>query len=263
MSCPYFGSSPRVRGTVCGLLPHRKGSRFIPACAGNRQSRYWFSTQRTVHPRVCGEQGCFAAYCPGLFGSSPRVRGTVWRVTTSGGRVRFIPACAGNSQSSGLLFGSRPVHPRVCGEQTLGGIPPTREDGSSPRVRGTAWHGLCARCVLRFIPACAGNSVWHGQKPDPEAVHPRVCGEQALYERITIPSAGSSPRVRGTVFEFPIYAALNPVHPRVCGEQCHQSIDGDAPHGSSPRVRGTGVDADARSCKMRFILACAGNSKAA
>ena len=33
--------------------------------------------------------------------------------------MRFIPACAGNSSDEPIALSGRPVHPRVCGEQTL------------------------------------------------------------------------------------------------------------------------------------------------
>ena len=51
----------------------------------------------SVHPRVCGEQTVELGVRPVEGGSSPRVRGTVASVTCVLDRVRFIPACAGNS----------------------------------------------------------------------------------------------------------------------------------------------------------------------
>ena len=54
---------------------------------------------------------------------------------------------------------------------------------------------------------------------------------------------------------------MSPVHPRVCGE--HGRPDkgevGDA--GSSPRVRGTLLGVAERQTELRFIPACAGNTK--
>ena len=74
----------------------------------------------------------------GSDGSSPRVRGTVtlWHVAKN--RVRFIPACAGNSRLEPDRGVPGAVHPRVCGEQ-LGAIHGTSPaGGSSPRVRGNS-----------------------------------------------------------------------------------------------------------------------------
>ena len=91
------GSSPRVRGTGCLHLPLPRQPRFIPACAGNRESDQPSRNRRPVHPRVCGEQYGYdtSRFCDN--GSSPRVRGTgaICRHRTD--VRRFIPACAGNS----------------------------------------------------------------------------------------------------------------------------------------------------------------------
>ena len=116
------------------------------------------SRSRSVHPRVCGEQAQWGDTIESDSGSSPRVRGTVHLQAQDRPSRRFIPACAGNSIAIGIRQGSRPVHPRVCGEQ--------REDlevlaldlGSSPRVRGTDVTDPNLVIFDRFIPACAGNS---------------------------------------------------------------------------------------------------------
>ena len=72
----WFGSSPRVRGTLGHGQRPDDGRRFIPACAGNSPG---------IYPN-----------CVLLDGSSPRVRGT-----------RIVHARRGRSSA---------VHPRVCGE---------------------------------------------------------------------------------------------------------------------------------------------------
>ena len=149
----------------------------------------------------------------------------------------------------------------------------------------------------RFIPAPAGNRFaadsicWLPRQPvHPRACgeHPRACGEQIRADSITLDTAGSSPRLRGTA-ECWWFSALqgrfipapagnrfqagqsrlsSPVHPRACGEQ--PSGIGSSPRlrgtdswfhreaspndGSSPRLRGTVL----RSSN-RFIPAPAGN----
>ena len=196
------GSSPRVRGTHAGGRQHRRGRRFIPACAGNSQLQQYQPGRTPVHPRVCGELAVplhSTSYDPG---SSPRVRGT-----------RGSPA---------RRTGPTSVHPRVCGElshptsspRALTGSSPrvrgTRKElsraasagrseaGSSPRVRGTLLRTVRAALRCRFIPACAGNS----PRPDDDRpgwpVHPRVCGELRFDVRHEPQGFGSSPRVRGT-----------------------------------------------------------------
>ena len=114
------GSSPRVRGTAQRARSARCRRRFIPACAGNSAASPISTLPAPVHPRVCGEQRCRASKrCVG-HGSSPRVRGTAnqgrWRLSV----LRFIPACAGNRRLRIPGRCTKPVHPRVCGEQSEG-----------------------------------------------------------------------------------------------------------------------------------------------
>ena len=153
-----LGSSPRMRGTATGGRSGRTGSRFIPAHAGNRQSRWPSCTPAAVHPRACGEQSTSRSIAAVSSGSSPRMRGTgrgggSWR-----GLLRFIPAHAGNSVLTARCPSISTVHPRACGEQ---GLWITREldlGGSSPRMRGTVAVLPVLLGVVRFIPAHAGNS---------------------------------------------------------------------------------------------------------
>ena len=160
---------------------------------------------------------------------------------------------------SGLL---ESVHPRVCGEQIGCGKQERKKDGSSPRVRGTVTDLCIALSVMRFIPACAGNSTSEAPEFGRIPVHPRVCGEQWRCFSPAIRRIGSSPRVRGTVsclapesrgYRFiPACAgnsradeyrsARRSVHPRVCGEQLFDLAGNATQIGSSPRVRGTDRD---------------------
>ena len=131
------GSSPRVRGTGIAHSRHCAQDRFIPACAGNSFPDGAVGTFIPVHPRVCGEQVGAAPECFSAAGSSPRVRGTVRILYLGCSRIRFIPACAGNSGATGYSADQSAVHPRVCGEQMTLLKPTPKPYGSSPRVRGT------------------------------------------------------------------------------------------------------------------------------
>ena len=111
------------------------------------------------------------------------------------------------------------VHPRACGEQILRDLHPHTDigssracgeqvclsgfewiaTGSSPRVRGTGNSGDRHERVHRFIPARAGNSRLTRYQDRYPAVHPRACGEQRYLTFRAALTAGSSPRVRGTV----------------------------------------------------------------
>ena len=233
----------------------------------------------SVHPRVCGEQCSRRRLLRVSFGSSPRVRGTVCRVTFDDQIPRFIPACAGNRSSDGDPDPCWSVHPRVCGEQLILKPLSRAACGSSPRVRGTGSGFGAAVLGNRFIPACAGNSDKVPIMLDKASVHPRVCGEQQSPPSRIVPDAGSSPRVRGTVgtgnppiepFRFIPACAGNShavfilplsqqVHPRVCGEQIAASFQNHVVIGSSPRVRGTANRCSPILANVRFIPACAGN----
>ena len=174
------GSSPRVRGTVESIIPETKDTRFIPACAGNGANFRLKFQKMPVHPRVCGERYPLDTETARSAGSSPRVRGTDGLRSLGQLLDRFIPACAGNGFRYWAKNCRIPVHPRVCGEReslVCRGIP---EDGSSPRVRGTADHEFPRLFVFRFIPACAGNGVSGTVSHCQQSVHPRVCGERLL-----------------------------------------------------------------------------------
>ena len=76
------------------------------------------------------------------------------------------------------------------------------EIGSPPRVRGTVYQHFAGRELPGITPACAGNShpnpLFHLKSED----HPRVCGEQVCASDHTQYTAGSPPRVRGTVLRL-------------------------------------------------------------
>ena len=94
---------------------------------------------------------------------------------------RFIRACAGNSRGTTGSPLRPPVHPRVCGEQSVAELVVCAPTGSSPRVRGTGAIPGDSFRIWRFIPACAGNSPLPQIYPAIDAVHPRVCGEQNWF----------------------------------------------------------------------------------
>ena len=91
-------------------------------------------------------------------GSSPRVRGTLFRGHTTFFQARFIPAGAGNTAAYAYLFSPRAVHPRGCGEHHTMFSERFYKSGSSPRVRGTLTHIDTLKRSVRFIPAGAGNT---------------------------------------------------------------------------------------------------------
>ena len=186
-------------------------------------------------------------------GTPPALRGHV-------GKVRIIPAHAGNSPSGGACFAFSADHPRACGELDRIRRKVGTRTGSSPRMRGTLPRDLLAPRRIRIIPAHAGNS-WKRRSVNPSSTdHPRACGELGLInnrlvsnERIIPAHAGNSSAWLGCRFG-------STDHPRACGELDSQPRLSTITPGSSPRMRGTrplGFDLVER---FRIIPAHAGNS---
>ena len=238
------GSSPRVRGTPRPYILNPIAQRFIPACAGNTLLDSSSFGTLAVHPRVCWEHSPVLALSSSRAGSSPRVRGTRRNGKTYLMAGRFIPACAGNTDTASFAATANAVHPRVCGEHRSARRREGVDGGSSPRVRGTQRPIQDALRRQRFIPACAGNTAPPAPAASPKSVHPRVCGEHIGQSAESRRVRGSSPRVRGTRLGGAAAAAAG------------------AGAGSSPRVRGTLSDGIKRIYQGRFIPACAGNTLA-
>ena len=152
------GSSPRVRGTPTRWNRPPRGGGIIPACAGNTQVAYGRIPNTRDHPRVCGEHIHRLSRSEEASGSSPRVRGThnvlVVRIEKDG----IIPACAGNTLNRPHEMRHARDHPRVCGEHSPDGLIAARNEGSSPRVRGTRLANCPDSFGKGIIPACAGNT---------------------------------------------------------------------------------------------------------
>ena len=177
-NCGFFGSSPRMRGTVALLCRSLTFARFIPAHAGNRCRRRTCPFGDPVHPRACGEQSTGGFMRADADGSSPRMRGTGQARSISHDKPRFIPAHAGNRGRRGGRM-----------------IP---ADGSSPRMRGTGFERCSPSRQVRFIPAHAGNRDQAVRRTHRTTVHPRACGEQLIAPGLGFSQVGSSPRMRGT-----------------------------------------------------------------
>ena len=130
------------------------------------------------------------------------------------------------------------VHPRLRGELLTIINSKLTLSGSSPLARGTLLKLRLISHQIRFIPACAGNSIWRTLSPGNQLVHPRLRGELFILRTNSSISSGSSPLARGTRQNFesnyPLYRFIpacagnshrslypyhhNPVHPRLRGE---------------------------------------------
>ncbi len=131
------GSAPRVRGTPVSGRGRVVQRRFSPACAGNTEEPSPGPPPPPVQPRVCGEHTETGAIAAKTGGSAPRVRGTPRQDAITARKIRFSPACAGNTRGTAGNVPSRSVQPRVCGEHLDDYHLSTSVHGSAPRVRGT------------------------------------------------------------------------------------------------------------------------------
>ena len=133
---------------------------------------------------------------------------------------------------------------------------------------------------IGIIPAYAGNTFRRRRVRVQGGDHPRVCGEHRLFSIRFLSYRGSSPRMRGTLYEvaadflgsgiIPAYAgntnrrgesdADARDHPRVCGEHDTPGARGRARTGSSPRMRGTHDGSAVFVPRHGIIPAYAGNT---
>ncbi len=254
------GSSPRVRGTPGRRDRRARRMRFIPARAGNAAGCASTGARPAVHPRACGERVAQRGDDQREAGSSPRVRGTLPGRLPGRGRIRFIPARAGNAIRPSMVRFHGSVHPRACGERTIAPTWTGLHTGSSPRVRGTRDGVGAGHPSSRFIPARAGNAVRIYGCVLQRSVHPRACGERCCGMVRNSRPHWFIPARAGNASISNSDALVSAVHPRACGERNRTRLQFEDWAGSSPRVRGTHLGHVEHAVGRRFIPARAGNA---
>ena len=152
------GSSPLARGTLNFLVVDEFAARLIPARAGNTTPPGVMPGGASAHPRSRGEHDCVnVELCP-CIGSSPLARGTQAVSNLPRGKVRLIPARAGNTGASSNDASWCPAHPRSRGEHPALNRARKSSAGSSPLARGTLGADIEVLTERRLIPARAGNT---------------------------------------------------------------------------------------------------------
>ena len=152
------GSSPLARGTRHVLSVTERLPRLIPARAGNTSWGVFLVAWVSAHPRSRGEHSSSRAWTRKLRGSSPLARGTLSSVEGDCDLHRLIPARAGNTLKSRLMFQLVAAHPRSRGEHTPVRSMMSIHPGSSPLARGTLTVPVPVKTAVRLIPARAGNT---------------------------------------------------------------------------------------------------------
>ena len=168
---------PRVcGGTPAWYAAMPPAGGLSPRVRGNPSIISAWGVIETVYPRVCGgtwiARQALATY-PGL---SPRVRGNRAPCPRHRGKVRSIPACAGEPALLSPPAFCGWVYPRVCGGTIAIPIPAVKRQGLSPRVRGNPNILSAAAPLIGSIPACAGEPVAVPAPGRHTRVYPRVCG---------------------------------------------------------------------------------------
>ena len=193
-----------------------------------------------------------------MTGTSPRMRGKLTRRIARCCTPRNIPAYAGKTLRVWCTKIIAQEHPRVCGENVVGGLTNFIGVGTSPRMRGKQGYLDWRECRTGNIPAYAGKTPQPASPRPAQSEHPRVCGENCRRLQQWGMHDGTSPRMRGKprlhlsepapIRNIPAYAGktssvlsqaiLIMEHPRVCGENAERMAVPAMVPGTSPRMRG-------------------------
>ena len=193
----YLGSSPRMRGTRYLRAVNRRIDGIIPAHAGNTWRRCRAQSWEKDHPRACGEHPMSNPLPHRYVGSSPRMRGTRIRSSSSATTAGIIPAHAGNTSPAATPTTRSRDHPRACGEHTLSAVSALVLAGSSPRMRGTRSAVSRSSWQAGIIPAHAGNTKDEVLADCIVRDHPRACGEHFVVAELLGHESGIIPAQAG------------------------------------------------------------------
>ena len=125
------------------------------------------------------------------------MRGKPLSKRIDGAEIRNIPAYAGKTIISVCAGLTGAEHPRVCGENPSVEETSRSSTGTSPRMRGKLEAARANQDAKRNIPAYAGKTSSVGLYLQPDAEHPRVCGENVALKDMFESYSGTSPRMRG------------------------------------------------------------------
>ncbi len=170
----------------------------IPAGAGLTGISKLPMWQIRDHPRGCRAHIYDANTSARVWGSSPRVRGSLWHEEARTLLVGIIPAGAGLTSTSRKRRFATGDHPRGCGAHMAVTAIIATGLGSSPRVRGSQLLHKNALEGIGIIPAGAGLTLATVRRPTADWDHPRGCGAHRTASKASTRRQGSSPRVRGS-----------------------------------------------------------------
>ena len=231
----------------------------IPAHAGLTSIGSDSSWPGRDHPRACGAHQNLVDSMVLIKGSSPRMRGSHVLAEKCRANGGIIPAHAGLTNAKAACHAGSRDHPRACGAHTWSSCTKDVNRGSSPRMRGSLDMLDSIGYEIGIIPAHAGLTIEARLAFNSPRDHPRACGAHSFMFAATSQRLGSSPRMRGSRYEYdevtqepgiiPAHAGLTLCsqavtcragdHPRACGAHMAQDADMCTFEGSSPRMRGS------------------------
>ena len=170
------------------------------------------------------------------------------------------------------------VYPRVCGGTSHIPCRRRRPRGLSPRVRGNRVRAEGWQLHSGSIPACAGEPSRFSRRGrrsrvyprvcggtdnprssrDKDAVYPRVCGGTQSWARLSLPSSGLSPRVRGNRHRGPEVTIRLGSIPACAGEPLRGFVKTPPATGSIPACAGEPRGNRNQHRYLGSIPACAG-----
>ena len=232
------GLSPRRRGNPFPISSRRFAMGSIPAQAGEPSVNMPRCLPIRVYPRAGGGTKGRDKRLDPLPGLSPRRRGNHSNRKTSRGRVRSIPAQAGEPRRPVMVWGQPGVYPRAGGGTVLCGFLRDPRAGLSPRRRGNPTRDAGRRAVHGSIPAQAGEprrSPWLLRLL---RVYPRAGGGTAMPRSRSPSKAWSIPAQAGEPPTWRAHLESSAVYPRAGGgtAACHPRAG--CRSGLSPRRRG-------------------------
>ncbi len=253
------GSSPRMRGSLTSMIFCFLTLGIIPAHAGLTSSLEGGMVISRDHPRACGAHWWLTAVASASRGSSPRMRGSLQVGCLSLSACGIIPAHAGLTNAKAACHAGSRDHPRACGAHTWSSCTKDVNRGSSPRMRGSLDMLDSIGYEIGIIPAHAGLTIEARLAFNSPRDHPRACGAHSFMFAATSQRLGSSPRMRGSRYEYdevtqepgiiPAHAGLTFMvlyisvtdwdHPRACGAHQAAMDASNGTKGSSPRMRGS------------------------
>ena len=178
------GSSPRVWGQVCNLIPVFQRFKDHPHAYGDKTSEFLTLLR--------------------IIGSSPRVWGQEEQWLFAVRLSRIIPTRMGTRESNDAESGMPQDHPHAYGDKAEDFVSALTKLGSSPRVWGQDFKRCCLHGRSGIIPTRMGTRSIRCVDCAFTQDHPHAYGDKTIGGMASGYFNGSSPRVWGQGYSFVI-----------------------------------------------------------